>query len=929
MLAALACWLLVRGRCSSGSDAVSRAPGEVQPLREVRRAAAAGVDPAKLWSLYGQRNVARRRIAGRVSFEGRPFAGARVSLQWMGMEAGVAVPPGVVSDASGRFDLGAWFAERFVVTAAAEGKTAAVVEVDLRDPVAAPPPDQLELVLTRCEHMLVGTVVDGSGGPIAGASVGQAHAAAVATASDGSYALCLAMGRQRVWVTADGYGGVVLSVDLRGRVRRDVALVPAGAIHGVVIRKRDGSPVEGALVSAWPVAPGPDHAAEALARSDAGGRFQIGGLAPGRFTVWASTGQLLGSAVVAVMPTRAAEITVALSDRARLDGRVMASGKPVAGARVFASAIGASTGSRTGVSQLDGSFALEEVPLGKVKISAPPYEVIAPAVVEVDRPEVSGVVIEVAPMASIGGRVTRGGQPVVGATVQATAGDVQTVSGAGGRYELRGLRPGTYTVHAEADGSASPPEAVAVKAGEQRADVDLELASRGRIAGTLVDQDGGPVREAIVAWTAQAGDSRRGVSDELGRFVVDELRDGSYRPSVRAAEAGRPLALIGAAPEVVLDAARPKVDGVQLAVRVERLAIAGRVIDDTGAAVPDARVDAIAAPRDGAAVFQSWLRLPHTVSSVDGTFTLDGLAAGSYAVRARGADDREAIASPVDAGARDVVLRLHALAAIDVRLIGFAGTPAVEAENARGDFQKYPGVVAGDRARITGLPAGRYLVTAHTAEELDAAPVVVADGALAEVALTSHGSGRLVATVREFTTGAPVADMRCLVYPTAGGQIGGDPAWDYDVAPATDAQGQVVIDPAPAGQSAVYCYNPPAGMSAARAFVTLGRGERATAQLFTVHLQPPGAGDIGMELDQGFPLTVTSVRDDGPAAVAGIRAGDAIVALGGRAIDQLAKGGVLYWIRSQPIGAAIGITVRRGAEIRTVRVVVGPSLASP
>lgn len=140
---------------------------------------------------------------------------------------------------------------------------------------------------------------------------------------------------------------------------------------------------------------------------------------------------------------------------------------------------------------------------------------------------------------------------------------------------------------------------------------------------------------------------------------------------------------------------------------------------------------------------------------------------------------------------------------------------------------------------------------------------------------------------------------------------------------------QRLIDPAPAGQSAVYCYNPAAGMSAARAFVTLGRGERATAQPVTVHLQPPGAGDIGMELDQGFPLTVSSVRDDGPAAAAGLRAGDAIVALDGRAIGQLAKGGVLHWIMSQPIGAAIRITVRRGAELRTLRVIVGHSLATP
>jgi hypothetical protein len=88
LLSALACLLLVRGRCGSGAgDAVSPAAGEAQRPGERRRAAA--VDPGTRWSLYGQHNVARRRIAGRVSFEGRPFAGARVSLRWIGMEAGV------------------------------------------------------------------------------------------------------------------------------------------------------------------------------------------------------------------------------------------------------------------------------------------------------------------------------------------------------------------------------------------------------------------------------------------------------------------------------------------------------------------------------------------------------------------------------------------------------------------------------------------------------------------------------------------------------------------------------------------------------------------------------------------------------------------------------------------------------------------------
>jgi protocatechuate 3,4-dioxygenase beta subunit len=483
---------------------------------------------------------------------------------------------------------------------------------------------------------------------------------------------------------------------------------------------------------------------------------------------------------------------------------------------------------------------------------------------------------------------------------------------------------------------------VTVAAGEPRDAVDLELTSRGAIAGTVVDQDGRAVREAIVAWTsAGVGDSRRASTDELGRFVVDQLRPGSYRPSVRAAEHDRALAFAGARPgvgsavgpeaglEVVIDAARPRVDGVVLAVTVERLAIAGRVVDDTGAPVPDARIDAIAAPREGTAVFHTWSRPPVAVSRVDGAFSLDGLAAGSYAVRARSGDDREAIASPVAAGAKDVVLELRAFAALDVQLVGFGATPAVDAENARGDFLKYYGVALGNRARIGGLPPGRYIVTAHTAQELDAAAVVVAAGSVTPVTLTSHGSAHLVASVRNFSTGAPVADMRCLVFPTSEGMLGPEPLWDYDAGPSTGAQGEVAIDPAPAGPSAVYCYNAPAGMSSARAFVSLAAGERGTAQLYTVHLDPPGAGDLGAELDQGFPIVVTSVRDDGPAAAAGMRAGDAIAALDGRPIDQLSKGGVLHWIASHPVGAAIGITVRRGSETRTLRVVVGHSLAPP
>src|SRR5207253_2134888 len=115
-----------------------------------------------------------------------------------GIDAGMLPPPAVVTDGEGRFDLGAWFAERFTVTAVADGRTAAVVETDLRDPLAAPPPDQLVLALMPCVHTLVGSVSDGSGGPIAGAVVARRYSVGVATGGDGSYALCLPAGRQTV-----------------------------------------------------------------------------------------------------------------------------------------------------------------------------------------------------------------------------------------------------------------------------------------------------------------------------------------------------------------------------------------------------------------------------------------------------------------------------------------------------------------------------------------------------------------------------------------------------------------------------------------------------------------------------------------------------------------------------------------------------------
>jgi len=181
--------------------------------------------------------------------------------------------------------------------------------------------------------------------------------------------------------------------------------------------------------------------------------------------------------------------------------------------------------------------------------------------------------------------------------------------------------------------------------------------------------------------------------------------------------------------------------------------------------------------------------------------------------------------------------------------------------------------------------------------------------------------------ITRFATDTPVADMACLAYPRVGGVLDGVPVWDMAVAPISNAQGQFTVDAMPAGESAVYCYNPAAGMSRARAFLNLQRGERGTAELATVQREPPAVGDIGIDLDQGYPLVINGVRDDGPAAVAGVRAGGQLIALSGHPVEGLSKGGVLAWIANQPVKMEITITVKQGVDQVVIPVGVGHSPA--
>ncbi|HEU4615167.1 MAG TPA: carboxypeptidase-like regulatory domain-containing protein, partial [Kofleriaceae bacterium] len=106
---------------------------------------AQGDRPLPAW--FAVRNAPARKIAGRVTLNGKPVAGADVSLQSVLTRAGFGVPVLLHTGADGAFDFGMRPAAQYEVTASTSATIAAIAHVDLTDPTLKPPSDQLELRL--------------------------------------------------------------------------------------------------------------------------------------------------------------------------------------------------------------------------------------------------------------------------------------------------------------------------------------------------------------------------------------------------------------------------------------------------------------------------------------------------------------------------------------------------------------------------------------------------------------------------------------------------------------------------------------------------------------------------------------------------------------------------------------------------------------
>ncbi|MBI4600803.1 MAG: carboxypeptidase regulatory-like domain-containing protein [Planctomycetes bacterium] len=246
----------------------------------------------------------------------------------------------------------------------------------------------------------------------------------------------------------------------------------------------------------------------------------------------------------------------------------------------------------------EGEYRIDRLPAGHCQVwaSAPGF---APSDLEgADAPSEDPVCFRLEPGKTIRGTVrTRDGEPIPGAYVAAGSSlsvgpDQGARAGADGRFVVEDLGEGPFEVEAFAAGFAAA-EARGVSAGTEDLAFTLDPApprtavpAAGPALGVVLDAATDlPVPDAAIGvapWPGGGWREVRGISDGAGRFRLEGLSPGAYLLEVRARGYLREtfslkLVETGSASDLEL--------------RLERGgALAGRVLDLQGRAVPGARV---------------------------------------------------------------------------------------------------------------------------------------------------------------------------------------------------------------------------------------------------------------------------------------------------------------------------------------------------
>lgn len=958
-LAALAIAVLV-WQCRGGDDTARPSPNSGS------NANVATATPTKARPRPDPQTLPKASIAGTVSADAtkQPIPGIRVcAAGWSKTLAHELLrePTCTTTAADGTYTIEPLLPARYTITASGKTWRPAVHEVggDRK---------RRELSLTAGEHKtgvdmtlrsggaeVTGTVADVSGGPIAKARVwaGTFGEPMVFGETDdaGAFTLWVDKDDVQIHAAADGYTDEEESVEAPGKV--EILLTPESSIAGIVIDAATSQPVEGAHVQVG------EWSGSTVVFSDAAGKFRARRLSPGRHVVIARTehgyGRTEGS-TLAGLGQEVDGVIVKLFPAVRVEAKIIISTTKqvcVEGADAYlrdtvrnrwAKLNRDPDGTLWADGMLPGNYTPEIECEGYM-----PRDKYAP--IAIADKDLTGLVWEVDPGATVRGVVrTKSGEPVEDANVWArTVGGAPRARGGWGgaesdrtgKYEMAGMRPGSYRIEASSDKGLSPKDGFRVEvAAGATIEQDLILEDGGTIKGIVVDSTGAPVGGIDVHARLTAGGGR-GWGDKKsgddGTFTLEGLRPGDYRVTAQrgwSTTLRKPGTTDDAKQGEKVSVRANQAATVRLVVEALSGVIKGTVVDGAGAPVSDAFVSA-ARESDAAGAKNSsvgdtrwsWDEKP-VLTSTEGAFTITKLPPGTYTIRAYRRGGGEAVAEHVAIGgtAKLQIKPTGSLEGVARR----GGTTLEDVElsiqdKATGFWRNETFYMTGGRFIVRDLPKGSFQVTVESAGAQKMVEVALAEGeAKTGVAVELEALRTLTGKVIEHGSGKPVAGIRMYAVPVTGGGY----SWSSsdDEGNITDETGAFKIENAPTGKIMVRGMPKDWRESDYGTLALIRTPEGTDLGTLTILKKRVKAGEAVGELGINFAEQPPGTPEDerqykvswidpaGAAAKTELKVGDIVTSVDGIEITGASSNQAWVLMRAPP-GTKLALGLQRGATI--------------